>query len=150
MPDGSNVFTMAPVARVGIDMERHVAHTESGMSARLAVRGGTAPVLLQEKKESFLCGAEILLGIHRLQHRIECHLAVEHRHDLRERLAAADLVVERHFCGLPSSSFAFARALMTSRTTSASPSIASRPQSSGFSMMRVRHLGSFAIPWAVS
>src|SRR3546814_6775363 len=80
-------------------------HPQTRMATALAVGRRAAPVLHEEQRQTLLRGAEVLLGVHRLEHLIAGHLAVEDLDETPEHRLAADLVVERErFAHAPGSS----------------------------------------------
>lgn len=92
-----------PVAGVGVDVERHVAHAQARVSARLAIGRRAAPVLREEQGEAFGGRAEVLFGVHRLQHLVGGDAAIERVDQPTECLHPAHLVVEADGLGHDSS-----------------------------------------------
>ena len=82
------------VTSVRVHVEGQVPHPQTGVPALLAVCRRPAPVLLEKPGEPFFRRPEVLLGVHRPQHRVVRDAAVERVDEPDERVVAPDLFVE--------------------------------------------------------
>src|SRR5690606_8857203 len=85
---------------LGIDPVRVVSHAQSRVSARLRVRRGAAPVLLEEQRESLNRSLEVMLWVHGPQHRVRANPLIEVAHDRRKRFVPANGVIEALVLGV--------------------------------------------------